>query len=68
MVQDAIVSGPWEELDEVFEKLRTIVIPRVLDPLVADGRKLKPCLVHGNVCVVGGLCKSFSIFDAVQLY
>ncbi|KAH6842228.1 Fructosamine kinase-domain-containing protein [Chaetomium sp. MPI-CAGE-AT-0009] len=46
---DVEVNGRWQELDDAmtitFEKL----IPRLLDPLTAQGRTIKPCLIHGDL-------------------
>jgi fructosamine-3-kinase len=46
---DVTVNGLWQELDDAmtitFEKL----IPRLLDPLTAEGRTIKPCLIHGDL-------------------
>jgi protein-ribulosamine 3-kinase len=47
--QDSKLSGFWPELEAAFEKLRSTVIPRLLGALEADGRKVKPCLIHGNM-------------------
>ncbi|KAK8039441.1 hypothetical protein PG993_007852 [Apiospora rasikravindrae] len=46
---DVSVNGPWREYEEAFETLRARVIPRLLGPLQAGGRALKPCLVHGDL-------------------
>ncbi|KAK7977290.1 Fructosamine kinase-domain-containing protein [Apiospora saccharicola] len=43
------VNGHWREYEEAFATLRARVIPRILEPLQADGRVLKPCLVHGDL-------------------
>jgi protein-ribulosamine 3-kinase len=49
MVQDAERSGTWPELEDAFQKLKSQVIPRLLGRLEEKGRKLKPCLIHGNL-------------------
>ena len=41
--------GVWPEYDARRELLIDKVIPRLLDPLVSDGRTIKPCLVHGDL-------------------
>lgn len=46
---DVEVNGPWEEYEVAFETLKTNVIPALLEPLQAEGRVLKPCLVHGDL-------------------
>ncbi|KAI4224788.1 MAG: hypothetical protein L6R40_008416 [Gallowayella cf. fulva] len=43
------INGPWEEYQQAFEVVVSTVIPQLLDPLQADGRTLKPCLVHGDL-------------------
>lgn len=47
--EDARVNGPWHEFDSAFAKLKAETIPRLLEPLQAGGRYLKPCLVHGDL-------------------
>ncbi|KAL8765846.1 MAG: hypothetical protein Q9209_007205 [Squamulea sp. 1 TL-2023] len=43
------VNGPWPEYQQAFEVIVTTVVPQLLDPLQADGRILKPSLVHGDL-------------------
>lgn len=43
------VNGPWQEYEQAFETIVATVIPQLLEPLQADGRVLKPCLVHGDL-------------------
>lgn len=42
-------NGPDSEYEQEFEIFKRETIPRILDPLQAGGRVLKPCLVHGNI-------------------
>lgn len=43
-------NGPVDrEYQEEYETLKNSTIPLILDPLQADGRVLKPCLVHGDL-------------------
>lgn len=42
-------NPPWPELDAVSEIVLTQVIPKLLGPLEADGRTVKPCLIHGDL-------------------
>lgn len=42
-------NGPFPEFTAVRKLLFDVVIPRLLDPLQADGRSIKPCLVHGDL-------------------
>ncbi|KAJ5628452.1 hypothetical protein N7490_010680 [Penicillium lividum] len=38
----------WPEFDQLGELVLTKVVPALLLPLQADGRSIKPCLVHGD--------------------
>lgn len=42
-------AGPDPELDAMLPELFDRVIPRLLRPLETEGRKIKPCLVHGDL-------------------
>ena len=46
---DIDVNGPWDELEKALDQTTKEVIPRLLDALVADGRTIKPCLIHGDL-------------------
>jgi fructosamine-3-kinase len=46
---DFQLNGSWEELDKVEKRLISHVIPRLLDVLEEDGRKIKPCLIHADL-------------------
>lgn len=43
------LNGDWKDLEECVERLITNVVPKVLGPLEADGRVVKPCLIHGDL-------------------
>lgn len=43
------VWGPDDELASLSSHLLEVVIPRLLRPLTAEGRTLRPCLVHGDL-------------------
>jgi protein-ribulosamine 3-kinase len=43
--------GPWLADYPGFSILLRCTIPSLLSPLQSDGRKLKPCLVHGNLSI-----------------
>ncbi len=45
---DTEVNGVWPELEAAADQLITGVIPRLLGILQADGRELKPGLIHGD--------------------
>ena len=67
-------NGPSEDgqYEEVFEKLVTDTIPRILSPLQSDGRTLKPSLVHGDLweenCGTELDSGQPKIFDAAVFY
>ncbi|KAM0323258.1 hypothetical protein ACHAQA_008849 [Verticillium albo-atrum] len=69
---DAESNGTWQELDILSRRLLSHVIPRLLDALESDGRKVKPSLIHGDLwegnigtsVKGGGIC----LFDAGTLY
>jgi fructosamine-3-kinase len=42
-------NGPWPEYERAIEQVASKVIPRLLEPLQANGRKLKPCIIHGDL-------------------
>ena len=41
--------GPDEELATLSLHLLEVLIPRLLRPLTADDRTVRPCLVHGDL-------------------
>lgn len=43
------INGPWQEYEKAFETIVRTVTPQLLEPLQADGRVLKPSLVHGDL-------------------
>ena len=42
-------NGADEEYEKTFVVLKSQVIPLILNPLQADGRSLKPALIHGDL-------------------
>ena len=46
---DKRANGVWIELDTLFNQVIDVVIPRLLGALEADGRTIKPCLIHGDL-------------------
>ncbi|XXG95761.1 hypothetical protein Hte_002032 [Hypoxylon texense] len=48
-VLDTSVNGFWKDLDDVMQVTLGTLIPRLLDPLTAEGRSIKPCLIHGDL-------------------
>jgi fructosamine-3-kinase len=45
---DQKVNGTWKDLGYLVGLAITHVVPRVLGPLQADGRAVKPTLIHGG--------------------
>ncbi len=69
---DLVVNGPWRELEEVVGRTVKEVIPILLGNLEAEGRSVKPCLIHGdlwegNIGTELGT-GSILIFDACSYY
>jgi protein-ribulosamine 3-kinase len=46
---DIEMNGRWKELERVSDRVLTRVIPRLLGVLQAEGREIKPCLIHGDL-------------------
>ncbi|KAJ5834798.1 Fructosamine/Ketosamine-3-kinase [Penicillium robsamsonii] len=42
-------NGNWKNLEQLVDRLITHVVPQVLGPLEADGRVVKPTLIHGDL-------------------
>lgn len=42
-------NGDWKNLEQLVDRLITHVVPQVLGPLEADGRVVKPTLIHGDL-------------------
>ena len=42
-------GGPWNEIESLQSDMVSKVIPRLLRPLEANGRSIKPSLVHGDL-------------------
>ena len=69
---DVEVNGPWDELQEALDQTSKKVIPRLLGVLECDGKKLKPCLIHGDLWE-GNIGTDYQtgdlyIFDAAPYY
>ncbi|KAI0156850.1 Fructosamine kinase-domain-containing protein [Xylariaceae sp. FL1272] len=43
------VNGHWQPLEDVMQIASSQLIPRLLNPLIAEGRTIKPCLIHGDL-------------------
>ncbi|CAE7215502.1 Fructosamin-kin multi-domain protein [Pyrenophora teres f. teres] len=64
--------GVDEELESIFEALRTKVIPRLLRPLETGGRSIEPCLVHSDLwpgnCMPDADTGEIMIFDSCSFW
>jgi len=49
MTLDFKTNGPWDELKKVEGRTLLHVIPRLVGALEADGRSVKPCLIHADL-------------------
>lgn len=43
------INGAWKNLEQCVDRLISHVVPQLLGPLEADGRVVKPCLIHGDL-------------------
>lgn len=69
---DVEINGPWPELEEATAKVILHVVPRLLNALEADGRTIKPSLIHGDLWE-GNIGTDFAtgdiyIFDCCSYY
>jgi protein-ribulosamine 3-kinase len=69
---DVKTNGPLEELAEVVERTLSHVIPRLLGALESNGRRVRPCLIHGDLWE-GNIGTEFGsgniyIFDSCAYY
>lgn len=46
---DLQTNGPWPELERAVTQIADKVIPRLLGVLQADGRQIKPAIIHGDL-------------------
>lgn len=49
MVLNKERNGDWKDLEQQVDKLLSHVVPELLGPLEADGRTVKPTLIHSNL-------------------
>lgn len=49
MALELEANGPWEDLRKVENRTLSHVIPRLIGILEADGRNIKPCLIHADL-------------------
>lgn len=46
---DTSENGCWDELDRVYQRAQTHLIPRLIGALESEGRSVKPALIHGDM-------------------
>ncbi|KAI9697679.1 MAG: hypothetical protein M1836_004629 [Candelina mexicana] len=49
MTLDFEINGPWEDLKQIEDRTLSHVIPRLIGALEADGRSIKPSLIHADL-------------------
>ncbi|KAL1845019.1 hypothetical protein VTK73DRAFT_1320 [Phialemonium thermophilum] len=47
--RDVRRNGPWPKYERAIRQVAWEVVPRLLEPLQAEGRSIKPCLIHGDL-------------------
>lgn len=47
--QDTETNGLWPELDTLYRRVQSHLIPRLIGALEADGRRVDPVLIHGDM-------------------
>jgi protein-ribulosamine 3-kinase len=52
---DQKVNGTWKDIGQLVELAITHVVPQVLGPLEADGRSVKPSLIHGGTYLIASI-------------
>lgn len=72
LLLDLDTNGPWKEFQHVYERILTLVLPKLIGPLESEGRTVKPCLLHGdlwhgNIGVDNKTGRTY-IFDASSFY
>ncbi|OIW25255.1 hypothetical protein CONLIGDRAFT_718125 [Coniochaeta ligniaria NRRL 30616] len=65
---DQKINGTWKDLGQLVEWLIAHVVPQVLGPLEADGRTVKPALIHGGNIGTDSKTGEVRIFDASSYY
>ena len=70
--QDLSTNGPWKDFENVYERVLTLVLPKLIGPLESEGRTVKPCLLHGDLwdgnVGVDKKTGRIYIFDASSFY
>ncbi|KAK8045008.1 hypothetical protein PG993_005032 [Apiospora rasikravindrae] len=70
--QDVEANGVWPELEVVYNRVQSHLIPRLIGVLEEDGRSVTPVLIHGDLWD-GNICNDTEtgdpwIFDCATYY
>ncbi|KAK8018128.1 hypothetical protein PG991_007318 [Apiospora marii] len=70
--QDVEANGIWPELEVVYNRVQSHLIPRLIGALEEDGRSVTPVLIHGDLWD-GNVCNGAEtgdpwIFDCATYY
>ncbi|KAK7943106.1 uncharacterized protein PG986_012219 [Apiospora aurea] len=70
--QDVEADGVWPELEVVYNRVQSHLIPRLIGTLEEDGRSVTPVLIHGDLWD-GNICNDAEtgdpwIFDCATYY
>jgi protein-ribulosamine 3-kinase len=49
IIEEEVIHGQNDDLDELKKHLFEKVIPRLLRPLETGGRSITPCLIHTDL-------------------
>ena len=65
-------NGSWAEMEKAWDVFQIKTLPQVLGPLQAEGRSLKPCLIHGDLweenAAINVLSSQSVVFDPTVMY
>ena len=69
---DVAANGVWLELDRLFQRTLTHLIPRLVGALESDGRSIRPVLIHGDMwdgnIAINKKTRNPCVFDAAVYY
>ena len=68
MAQVFKTNGLWPELENAGARIVFPVIPRLIGALESEGRSVKPCLIHADLCAdlwEGNTGTSYEIGDII---
>ena len=72
LLLDLQTNGPWKDFQNVYDRVLTLLLPKLIGPLESEGRMVKPCLLHGDLwdgnVGVDNKTGHIYIFDASSFY